>query len=30
MSVLMIIPVLMIILLGQRMIIAGLSRGAVK
>lgn len=30
MSVLMIIPVLMIIVLGQRMIIAGLSRGAVK
>jgi ABC-type glycerol-3-phosphate transport system permease component len=30
MSVLMIMPVLMIILLGQRMIIAGLARGAVK
>ncbi len=29
-SVLMIIPVLMIILLGQRLIIAGLSRGAIK
>ncbi len=30
MSVLMIVPVLMIILLGQRMIISGLSRGAIK
>ena len=30
MSVLMIIPVLLIILFGQRMIIAGLARGAVK
>jgi ABC-type glycerol-3-phosphate transport system permease component len=29
-SILMIIPVLMIILLGQRLIIAGLSRGAIK
>jgi ABC-type glycerol-3-phosphate transport system permease component len=30
MSVFMIIPVLLIVLFGQRMIIAGLARGAVK
>jgi ABC-type glycerol-3-phosphate transport system permease component len=30
MSVLMVIPVLLIILFGQRMIISGLARGAVK
>jgi ABC-type glycerol-3-phosphate transport system permease component len=30
MSVMMIIPVLMIIVLGQRMIISGLARGAIK
>ena len=29
-SVFMVVPVLLIVLVGQRMIIAGLSRGAVK
>ncbi len=29
-SVVMVIPVLLLVLVGQRMIIAGLSRGAVK